>query len=73
MLLRLAGVRNGTFLPSEKVDIRVSHESLGKLINLSRNALGPILQELSAIGLIEVQYKAIRIVNEAGLSALIRK
>lgn len=71
MLLRLAGLRNGKFLPSSQVPINLSHAKLGQLTNLSRNAIGTILKSFEDEGYIAVKYRSIEVKDAARLLALL--
>jgi CRP-like cAMP-binding protein len=71
MILRLAGLRNGAFLPPTPSPIRLSQEKLGMLVNLSRNAIGPIIHDFTEKGLIEVRYRVISVRDEAGLLSIL--
>lgn len=71
MLLRLAGLRNGMFLKPHQVPIHLSHEKLGQLVNLSRNAIGPILKSFEDRGYLRVAYRTIEIQDAGALSALL--
>lgn len=71
MLLRLSGFRNGIFLEPFGVEIQLSHEKLGRLVNLSRNALGPILKKFVDQKLIHMDYRSIQITDHQGLSDVI--
>jgi CRP/FNR family transcriptional regulator, cyclic AMP receptor protein len=73
MLLRLAGLRNGMFLKPHQVPIHLSHEKLGQLVNLSRNAIGPILKSFEKKGYLTVAYRSIDIQDAAGLAALLAR
>lgn len=73
MLLRLAGLRNGMFLKPYQVPINLSHEKLGQLANLSRNAIGPILKSFENKAYIRLSYRSIEVVDAAGLSALLAR
>ena len=73
MLLRLAGLRNGMFLKPHQVPIHLSHEKLGQLVNLSRNAIGPILKSFENKGYLTVAYRSIDIQDAAGLAALLAR
>jgi CRP/FNR family cyclic AMP-dependent transcriptional regulator len=65
MVRRLANTANEYSLGQKT--IRVSHEELGEMVNLTRNALAPILKELEAQGLIRRRYRAIDIPDIATL------
>jgi CRP-like cAMP-binding protein len=47
--------------------INISHAELGEMVNLSRNALAPILKEFESYGLISQQYRAIEIPDTSAL------
>jgi len=47
--------------------INISHAELGEMVNLSRNALAPILKEFESHGLIRQQYRAIKIPDISAL------
>ena len=65
MVRRLANIANEPSLGQKT--IRVSHADLGEMVNLSRNALAPILKELEAQGLICRRYRVIEISDIAAL------
>jgi CRP-like cAMP-binding protein len=71
VLLRVAGVRSHVFVSAEPSTINLSQERLSHLVNLSRNSIIPILHEFVRLGLIEVKYGSISIVDARGLSAMI--
>jgi len=71
MLLRLAGLRNGMFLKPHIVPINLSHEKLGILANLSRNAINPILKDFEHKGLVRISYRSIENQDVDGLSKLL--
>jgi CRP-like cAMP-binding protein len=73
MILRLAGLRNGAFLRSTPGPIRLSQEKLGMLVNLSRNAIGPIIRDFTEKDLIEVRYRVISVRDEAGLLSILSR
>jgi CRP-like cAMP-binding protein len=56
---------------AEPSTINLSQERLSHLVNLSRNSIIPILHEFVRLGLIEVKYGSISIVDARGLSAMI--
>lgn len=72
-LLRLAGLRNGMFLPPFKTPIRLSHEKLGLMAGLSRNAIGPIISRFEECGFLSVNYRAIEIKDAEGLLAVLAR
>jgi CRP-like cAMP-binding protein len=70
-LLRLCGLRHSSqdrVLPCE---VEVKQEELAYLSNLSRNATGTILRSLAKRGLLELDYKQIRIFNPGALRAFV--
>lgn len=69
LLLRLAGVRSTVFVSKLPVSIQLTQEELGRLVNLSRNSVTPILREFVERGLVELGYGSIRISDVAGLTA----
>lgn len=73
MLLRLAGLRNGMFLKPYQVPIILSHAKLGQLVNLSRNAISPILKSFEDRGYLRVAYRSIEIQDAAALAALLAR
>jgi CRP-like cAMP-binding protein len=52
---------------SDPAIITASHEELGEMVNLTRNALSPILKEFERLGLIRRAYRAIEVLNVAAL------
>lgn len=70
-LLRLAGCRTRNPGPADDVEIRVPQADIADLAVMSRNTLGTYLAELAKRGLIEVNYRSIRIRNAVGLRALL--
>ena len=54
LLLRLAGARENHFIPQQFADIHVSQERLAVIPVLSRTALGDMLREFVAAGIIEL-------------------
>lgn len=69
LLLRMAGCRAGETGPDFEVD--ASQSDLASIVNLSRNAVGTILIELEASGMIETGYRRIRIRDATALRALV--
>ena len=69
LLLRLSGVRSKVFLSKLPVTIQLTQEELGRLVNLSRNSITPILREFVERGQVELGYGSIRITDVAGLTA----
>jgi len=65
VLRRLASLHDKKF--PRRATIHVSHAELGEMVNLTRNALAPILKELESLGLIRQRY---RIVEIPSISAL---
>lgn len=73
LLLRLSGQRNGRFLKSHRMPVQLSHEKLGQMVNLSRNAIGPILASFAGRGFIAVRYRSIDVLDAPGLSDLLTR
>lgn len=71
LLLRLAGARENLFMPQQLADIHVSQEQLAIIVALSRTALGDILREFVAAGMIEIEYGRVRILDREALTALL--
>jgi hypothetical protein len=56
-----------------QVPIHPSHEKPGQLVNLSRNAIGPILKSFENMGYLTVAYRSNDIRGAAGLAALLNR
>jgi CRP/FNR family cyclic AMP-dependent transcriptional regulator len=70
-LLRLGGFRNGLFLPSSPKTISLSQERLGQITNLSRTLVSGIVRNLEEQGLIKIEYRGIRILDDVKLKSLL--
>jgi CRP-like cAMP-binding protein len=70
-LLRLAGCRNAS--PHDKVplEIHVPQSEIAALAVMSRNTLGAYVAELAKLGLIEIHYRHIHIIDPSGLRSLL--
>lgn len=69
-LLRMAGCRFEDPKPSDDTEIRVPQSEIAAVSVMSRNTLGTHLAELARMGLIEVNYRSIRIKDARGLRTL---
>jgi hypothetical protein len=58
-------------MTSEPVPVRLSQEKLGMLVNLSRNAIGPIIHDFEEKGWLEVRYRAIVVRSVSGLLSVL--
>lgn len=67
-LLRLAEPASPAGAP---VDLPVSHGEIGEIGGLTRNSVGPILQDLAGSGLITVRYRQIILTDTARLAELL--
>lgn len=64
-LRRLANLKHeGT---STSITVNVSQAELGEMVNLTRNALAPILKELASLGLIRHRYRMIEVPDSLAL------
>lgn len=70
-LLRLAGCRQADPVYATSLDILVSQTDIAALSVMSRNTLREHLTELARRNLIEIGYRAVRILNPSGLRALL--
>jgi CRP-like cAMP-binding protein len=70
-LLRMAGCRFEDPRPGDQTEIRVPQSEIAALSVMSRNTLGTYLAELARMGLIEIRYRSIRILDARGLRALL--
>ena len=73
VLLRLSGLRNASqdrILPCE---VEIRQEELAHLSNLSRNATGTILRSLAKRGLLELDYRHIRIFDPQALRTILQE
>jgi CRP-like cAMP-binding protein len=70
-LLRMAGCRFEDPRPGDQTEIRVPQSEIAALSVMSRNTLGTYLAELARMGLIEIRYRSIRILDAASLRALL--
>jgi len=70
-LLRLAGCRFAGAVPCEHAEIRLPQSEIAAISVMARNTLNAYLAELAHMGLIAVSYRSIRIVDPAGLRALL--
>ena len=50
--------------------IRATHEEIGQAVGLSRVTVSRVLGELAALGLVELGYRSIRLLDQDGLGAL---
>ena len=66
-LADLAAMRRCDPLTTDPVSIAVSQADLAAMIGVSRQTLNALLARLEARGLIEVGYRSIRVLDEAGL------
>ena len=69
-LLTLAG-RLSQYLPPSPVTIPISQEELAMVCNLSRQSVHIFLTELAQKGICKLQYREIKILDVAALSAII--
>lgn len=70
-LLRMAGCRNADQGAGTPLEIRVPQADIAALAVMSRNTLGGYLTELATLGLIEIHYRNIHIINAPGLRNLL--
>lgn len=70
-LLRMAGCRNANQGAGTPLEIRVPQSEIAALAVMSRNTLGTYLTELATLGLIEIHYRNIHIINAPGLRNLL--
>lgn len=63
----LAAMRRGDLPSADAVSIPVSQADLASMIGVSRQTLNGLLNRLEARGLIEVGYRSVRVLDEAGL------
>ncbi len=69
ILLRLANCRHHD--PTAPPTIILSHGDLAAATNMSRSPTGELLRELETLGLIEVGYRRVTILNAAALRAIV--
>lgn len=72
-LLRIAGMRNGSFPPFVPHPISLSQERLALLCNLSRTVVSGALKELLLRGLIRIEYRRITVLDAPGMLALLNE
>jgi CRP-like cAMP-binding protein len=70
-LLRLAGLRHSVNLASSKPEIDLSQSEIAQMANLARNSASKFLHEFGDLGLVEWNYRCIRILSASGLAALV--
>lgn len=56
--------------PGEDGALRATHEAIGQAVGLSRVSVSRALGELSALGLAELGYRSVRVLDRPGLEAL---
>jgi CRP/FNR family transcriptional regulator, cyclic AMP receptor protein len=71
VLLRLAGHRGGFPDCKPTCEVDVSQEGLAVMANLSRSTVGVILRSLEKVGLLEVRYRLIRLLDPKRLAQFI--
>lgn len=69
-LLRIAGLQHPRRSRPERTDVLVTQDELATMVNVSRTTLVQVLQGLERRGLIEQGYRALRVVDVAGLTAV---
>ena len=67
-LMRLAGIRDGA-KHGQRFDVFFSQEEIAAMANVARTTANSILRSLEKDGLIEITYRHIVIIDEAGLRA----
>jgi CRP-like cAMP-binding protein len=70
-LLRLCGWHAGPPLALHPVPVHLSQQTLGRITNLSRTAVSGILLDLEQRGLIALGYRALEVLDGAGLEAIL--
>jgi CRP-like cAMP-binding protein len=70
-LLRLGGLRHSVNLVSAKPEIDLSQSEVAQMANLARNSANKFLHEFGDLGLVEWNYRCIRILSPSGLAALV--
>jgi len=69
VLMRLSGLRDAA--PPALAVINLSNEEIGRIANVSRSALSPILRDLEARGVVALGYRSVRIVDPAALRQMV--
>jgi CRP-like cAMP-binding protein len=69
-LLRIAGLQPPRRSRPEGQWVPVTQDELATLVNVSRSTLLPILRSFEERGLLEQRYRALRVVDAAGLAAV---
>lgn len=70
-MLRIGGCRFADPQPGSVIEVGVPQSELAAIAVMSRNTVSSYLAELSELGLIEIRYRGIRIINPAGMRALV--
>jgi CRP/FNR family transcriptional regulator, cyclic AMP receptor protein len=68
-LLRLGGLRHSVNLASSNPEIDLSQSEIAQMANLARNSASKFLHEFGDLGLVEWNYRCIRILSPSGLEA----
>lgn len=70
-LLRLAGWRTSRHFSASPIALHLSQEQLGQIANLSRTVVSKTLLDLRRRGFISTGYRTLRVIDGAGLEALL--
>jgi CRP-like cAMP-binding protein len=72
-LLRLAGLRHTVNMHAQHSEIDLSQSEIAQMANLARNSASKFLHEFGDLGLVEWNYRCIRIPSPSGLEAFADK
>ena len=67
VLLRLGDCRDANLTEKEPIELDVSQGDIATMANLSRNAVGTVLRDLEARGVISLDYRMVKILDPKGL------